>query len=135
MTDGAVTMYLSHEPPEIPWVAQILPRILPAWWTHLGNSADGAAYRNKGGSTVILSGATEDDGKRWLHVSTAHPTRRPTMDEIQDVKDLFIGRERYAIHVFPARSAHVNLHQNCYHLWSCMDGHPLPDFTRGGRTL
>lgn len=30
-----------------------------------------------------------------------------------------------------AAGKHVNKHPYCLHLWSCLDGPVLPDFTRG----
>jgi hypothetical protein len=63
----------------------------------------------------------------------------PDFDDLMIVKELFIGTEAKAIMVFPARSKHVNIHPHCLHLFSCMTGDPLPEFSSelegGGRTL
>jgi hypothetical protein len=48
---------------------------------------------------------------------------------------MFIGDGRKAIQVFAPVAEHVNIHEFCLHLWHCLDGDPLPDFTRGGPTI
>jgi len=81
--------------------------------------------------SVIVTEAVELDGKWWRHVSVAKPDRLPTYTEMVAVKEAFIGADRKALSVLPARSEHVNLHPFCLHLWWCCDGDPLPDFTAG----
>ena len=89
--------------------------------------------------TVISSVSREMDGKLWLHVSFAHPKRIPNYEEITSVKARFIGKDKYAMMIFPPEEMHVNLHGYCLHLWHCLDGHPLPEFSgydlKGRRTL
>lgn len=88
--------------------------------------------------SVISSVNREDDGRQWLHVSFAHRKRLPDYDEITMVKRLFIGEGKYAVMVFPPKDIHVNINPNCLHLWHCLDGHPLPEFSRvvgGYRTI
>jgi hypothetical protein len=89
--------------------------------------------------TVISSVSQESDGKRWLHVSFAHQKRMPNYEEITSVKARFIGKDKYAMMVFPPEDKYVNLHQYCLHLWHCLDGHPLPEFSgydlKGRRTI
>jgi hypothetical protein len=91
------------------------------------------------GKRVIVSWARRDDGKRWVHVSVSHPSRIPSYEELAEVKRRFIGSDRYAVMVFPEESKHVNIHPRCLHLWHCVDGHPLPEFSGelvgGGRTI
>jgi hypothetical protein len=53
---------------------------------------------------------------------------------MSEVKELFIGGDRQAIQVMPPRSNHVNIHE-VLHLWHCLDGDGLPDFTGGGETI
>jgi hypothetical protein len=89
--------------------------------------------------TVISSVCYEKDGKLWLHVSLAHHKRMPSYDEIKLVKEHFIGKDKYAMLVFPPEDKFVNLHPFCLHLWHCIDGHPLPEFSAllpsGARTI
>ena len=90
----------------------------------------GAKFRKIGTAmTVIVSIEPKDDGKRWLHVSAALPSRLPRHDEQAEIKEKFIGQDEYAISVFPPKEMHVNIHPHCLHLWHCLEGHPLPEFS------
>jgi hypothetical protein len=112
------------------WARDALPRVLPATWRVLRETLDGAMYE-RNGLRVIVSGATEQDGRRWLHVSCSRPTRLPDWDDLKLVKELFIGPGRQAIQVFPPRERYVNINSNVLHLWCCLDGDGIPDFTNG----
>jgi len=95
-----------------------------------GDGEDGYRFQHKlYPLTVITSAAIEADGKRWLHVSLAHQKRIPDYSEIQRVRKHFIGEDKYAVIVFPPKDFYVNLNPNCIHLWHCIDGHPLPEFS------
>lgn len=113
------------------WTFDHLPRVLPASYRVVETAEDGMKYMRKDHMTVIASGATELDGRKWLHVSCAHPTRLPSWKELMEVKEIFIGRDRAAIQVIPPKAKHINIHPNCLHLWCCLDGEILPDFTQG----
>lgn len=79
--------------------------------------------------------ARELDGRVWLHVSASRGSRLPSYADLVEVKELFIGRERKAVQVFPSRAEHVNIHPHALHLWHCVDGDVLPDFTHGSGSL
>lgn len=97
---------------------------------------DGAMYRHLLSEvTVIESVAKEQDHRRWLHVSLAHPRRLPTWEEVKMVKSIWIGDDKDAFQVLPRQSKYVNIHPFCLHLYHCLDAIPLPDFTRGGKTI
>ena len=81
--------------------------------------------------SVIVSGAVEQDGKRWVHVSVARPTRLPSYDDMAWAKQTFMGADAYAYSVWAPVDKHVNIHPWCLHLWACIDGDGLPDFTAG----
>lgn len=72
----------------------------------------------------------EADGKRWYHASISHKKRMPSHEELMETKDNFIGPDRYAVQVYPPKEFHVNIHGHCLHLWHCLDGHPLPEFSK-----
>lgn len=116
------------------WPA-FLPLVLPPGWKLLsGGTADddGVSYFHAGlRFTVILSAAFETDGKRWLHLSLAHPDRDPPWNWIVDAKELLLGKDRQAIMILPARERWVNIHAHAFHLWSCLDNDGLPDFSSG----
>ncbi len=106
--------------------------VAPDAWTTVSRTPDGASYRNYTSKlTCILSGAAEEDGKRWVHLSIAHARRQPSYQELAIAKVKFLGAEAMAFQVFAPKSQHVNIHANALHLWHCLDGNPLPDFTRG----
>jgi hypothetical protein len=112
------------------WVAEHLPVIPPAGWRLVtrSGSGDGAAYASVDGLAVILSGAVEADGKHWLHLSVSRRTYVPTWTDLRRVKETFLG-DRYACIVFPPAAFYVNLSANVLHLWACVDGWPLPEFS------
>lgn len=130
-----------HQPVPLP---DFLPTVLPADWREIDTSAwtgradrDYArAYRKHETVLVLISCATQTDGKHWLHVSVSRKNREiPTWTLMGEVKDLFVGAERTAIQVHPPRSKHVNIHPGVLHLWCCLDGEVVPDFTAGGETI
>ncbi len=93
-------------------------------------------YRNRlSGMTVIVTYADQLDGHEWQHVSATYGQRMPSYADLVAIKRLFIGPEAKAIEVYPPEAEHVNLHEHVRHLFSCMDGDPLPDFTRGTGSL
>lgn len=81
--------------------------------------------------SVIVSGGVEADGKKWLHVSCAYKNRLPSWEDLKMVKETFIGKDKKAIQVLPPDSEYVNVNPYCLHLWHCVNGDGLPDFTTG----
>ncbi len=123
----------AHAIPEADAWAVLGPLIdaLPRAWCTIRTGEDGAAFSHQDGRNVIVSVARESDGKRWLHASISRMGKMPTYDDLCEMKRLFVGRTRKAVEVFAPEAEHVNLHPTCRHLWACLDGDPLPDFTRG----
>lgn len=115
------------------WVEEYFPRVLPAGWeTYQRHAIDGLILWHKPSLlSVILSGSREEDGKRWLHLSVAHRQRIPAWSELKLVKDLFLGPHLWAIQVLPTADKYVNINPRVLHLWHCVDGIALPDFTGG----
>jgi len=121
-----------------------VPGVLPAGWVRL--EAPGPAFicQGLGGLRdvmVLFSVGVENDGRKWIHVSLSRPNRLPSWEDIQAVKDLFIGTERYAYQVLPPKLEHYSLPQGrprsgyVLHLWAPVSGEPpLPNFlkARGG---
>lgn len=85
------------------------------------------------GLLVICTATRERDGKRWLHASMSRRARLPSYEDMCLVKDVFVGRERLALQVFARSSQHVNINPFVLHLWSCLDGDPVPDFRHEGQ--
>jgi hypothetical protein len=110
---------------------QIDNRLDRTMWRHVMHADDGDCWMALGGLKVIWSAAEEEDGKIWMHVSVSRPTRLPSYTDLARVKALFIG-DRVSYSVWATAADHVNIHQNCLHLWAVLEGEePLPDFTRG----
>lgn len=111
------------------------PVVLPAPWMLEERAEDGARYISPLlGLVAILSLSRELDGRRWLHLSVSHVARLPRWRELVEVKEMLLG-DVYAYQVLPPRVKYVNIHERVLHLWHCLDGEPLPDFTRGGSTI
>jgi len=120
------------------------PTVLPAGWEEIDTSAwtggpDRAycrAYTKRGTTRVIVTSARYADGKRWVHVSVSRSNgQTPTWEGMSEVKEVFLGQERTALQVHPPREKYVNIHSGCLHLFCCLDGDILPDFTAGGETI
>lgn len=117
------------------WVRFAQVRILPPPWRLLELSADGGAYTD-GQRVIITSVAKEEDGRHWLHTSvTQKDLTLPSYGDLCAMKALFIGADRKAIMVFAPSREHINIHPRCLHLFCCLEGDPLPDFTSGLGTL
>lgn len=88
----------------------------PGWRRQSGGIAafyHGVWDNDKKQMRVIISYAKYDDGRLWYHVSVSHRKRMITYDEL----------------------VYVKRHPNCLHLFCCLDGDPLPDFTGGMGTI
>lgn len=111
-----------------------LVEALPREWKTRATEPDGAAFLRRDGLRVVVSVARHD-GKRWIHASASRPKEVPSYDDLKELHARFCGAERKAIQVFAPASEHVNIHPNCLHLWACLDGDGLPDFTEGTGSL
>ena len=58
-----------------------------------------------------------DDSIPWEHVSVSTRTRCPTWDEMCWVKSLFWDDEEVVVQYHPAKSAYVNYHPFCLHMY------------------
>lgn len=137
MSQALPVMSMPHRPePPAELLARCEPKILPGYWVEDIRGADGVRYVNpKQRLSLIWSVAQEGDGKWWQHISVAHPARLPTWDELVTIKEWLIGRDVDAYQVIPKRSNYVNIHPNCLHLFRCLEGDVLPDFTDGSGSL
>lgn len=71
--------------------------------------------------TIVASDGTGSeaygDGTVWEHVSVSTPKHLPNWTEMGFVKDLFWGDDEAVMQLHPPRSAYVNNHAYCLHLW------------------
>lgn len=117
------------------WALKYLPKVLPPAWQRRMPGMDGSGYIREDGLVVMMSGSVAEDGKRWLHVSLSRKTRLPNWGDLKHVRDVFLGPEKTAYQIIAPRSEWINMHKFCLHLWHCVDGDPLPDFTRGSMSI
>jgi hypothetical protein len=117
------------------YIDKTVRRVMRRHWHLDKEGEDGASFssiKKRVGYYVIFSTYEYDDGKTWAHVSVSRSDKAmPTWDDMVWVKEEFLGKEAKAIIVIPPRSEHVSIHDTCHHLWHCIDGDELPDFTLG----
>jgi hypothetical protein len=94
-------------------------------------SADGYMFISINGLSIIITYEIHQE-KRWIHVSFARKSRMPDYNDIKIIKRDFIGDNKKAIMIFPDEEHYVNLHPYCLHLFCCLDGDGLPEFSREG---
>jgi hypothetical protein len=82
------------------------------------------------GRLMVIAGEETHDSRRWLHVSCSLPDRLPSWEQLQAVKDAFVGEEHTALQVLPPKAQHFSHHPYCLHLWHAVDGSVVPDFRR-----
>jgi len=75
-------------------------------------------------TTLKVLAAPSDS--EWQHVSVSIPSRIPTWNEMNMVKDLFWDEEDTVVQFHPKKSEYVNNCKTCLHLWMYRDGHVLP---------
>ncbi|HRZ15320.1 MAG TPA: hypothetical protein P5110_07425 [Candidatus Omnitrophota bacterium] len=68
-------------------------------------------------STGAIVMVVSSDGGGWDHVSVSCRNRCPRWEEMCYIKDLFFEPEETVIQFHPKKSAYVNNHPYCLHLW------------------
>lgn len=104
-------------------------------WTEVWSPVPDSVSGQMGKLRFIVSGETEQDGKRWVHLSIIKANAIPEWNELVRVRNAVLGEEALCLHIVSRRSQHVNIHPYCMHLWWCVDGDPVPDFTKGSGLL
>jgi len=69
-------------------------------------------------STMDLIDNKDGVLKSCHHVSVSRKGKPVKWQDIVYVKDVFMGEETEAFHIVPKHSEYVNLHENCFHIWS-----------------
>jgi len=88
-------------------------------------------YMRNDGMTVIC-GLENHEGKWWLHVSCAKSDSLPTWEDLKEVKNIFIGKNKKSVQILPNEKQYINIHKYCLHLYNT-DDDGLPDFTHEGQ--
>ncbi len=110
------------------------PKVLPPAWRQVDSPMPGQRlYEKSNGLQVIFTADNLwEDGKTWLHISLARALYMPSYEDMKEVKDIFIGKCREALQVFPRADKHIDIHPFCLHLWCAVEGNGLPDFGKEG---
>ena len=90
----------------------------------LGDDYNGAFQFKINGNrwSVIAS-----NGGGWDHVSLSLDKKRtPTWEEMCKLKSMFFRDDETVVQFHPAKVDHINLMNNCLHLWRSHDDHNLP---------
>jgi len=103
--------------------------------TNEGTGLNGAFVVKRGKHTLIFCivsnghgwDAAGFAGKVWEHVSVSLKERTPTYEEMDYIKRLFWKDDETVMQLHVPRTDHINIHDNCLHLWRPKDGMiPLP---------
>jgi hypothetical protein len=106
-------------------------------WRLVTPGADGlGSWRHRArGLGLVHSIALELDGHWWEHVSISRADgTMPSWEQTRDVFREVAGVDALGIVVIPPKAEHVDLAEVA-HVWRCLTRRPLPDFTRGGRSI
>jgi len=80
--------------------------------------ASGTRPYAKGHLRVLYSPKEHHPDGYWKHASVSHPTRYPTWDEILGVRYSFFDENDEVVQILPPKGEYINVHKNCFHLWS-----------------
>lgn len=95
----------------------------------------GAWTHGSRGLGLIHSIALEQDGEVWEHISVSRKDgEMPTWEQVRDVFHEVCGDDALGIIVVPPKDEHVNIAEVA-HVWRCLTKRPIPDFTRGSRSI
>lgn len=87
------------------------------------------------GLGLVHSVARELDGQVWEHISVSRRDGDlPTWEQMRDVFHEVAGPDALGIIVVPPKSEHVDIAEVA-HVWHCLTRRPIPDFTRGLKTI
>ena len=104
----------------------VVPRVLPAGWTsrkvQIGPIEAIMVENLVTGLRVLVSVDPVQPGQQWLHVSASRANRLPSWEDLHEVKNLLIGREKTTVQLLPKESDYVNFNKYTLHLWHRLDG-------------
>jgi hypothetical protein len=107
----------------------ILFLILPEDWQELIPISIGQRRYMKDNEMYVLVSEELRDDEWWRHVSFSRRDRLPSWEDLREVKDIFIGKEKIAVQVLPRKSEYVNIAPYVLNIYHRLDDiSPLPDF-------
>lgn len=109
----------------------VLPKVLPPNWHEVEQYSNAGWFRQGNAGLAICFEVEQVDGDLWIHISLSRRAQMPDYADLTEVKAVFLGPDRKAIMVLPAKGEHYNLHPYCLHLYSPITRDPLPDFRTG----
>lgn len=56
-------------------------------------------------------------GGGWEHLSVSTPTRTPSWEEMQKMKEIFWNDDEVCMQLHPKKEDYVNNHPYCLHIW------------------
>lgn len=92
------------------------PIILPPSWKQISSPIPYQKCFRKFNGLAVLVGQFEYEGDRWLHVSCSHKNKLPKWKEFLEIKNIFVGKDKKAIQIFPKQAEYVNIMPYCLHL-------------------
>lgn len=110
-----------------PWFAPAIERAAKLGWK-CGKTSASLWNEHPSGLRVMLSGNTESDGNKWLHLSVSRKDRLPKWDELKAARAVFLTEDLKALQIFPPKEEYVNDNPFVLHLWVNLTKDPLPDF-------
>jgi hypothetical protein len=127
---------LDEEALSCAWVRAAVKVVDPRWVEIEPPLRGLVAWQNRPeGLQVFCSSTARVDGRRWLHFSVCGRQFLPSWEQLVRAKEAILGLETKAIQVIAPRSEWVNINPRVLHLWVCLDGDVLPDFTEGTGSL
>lgn len=91
------------------------------------NNLDSALVKLPDCGTCTVVWGDNENGMEHVSVSPLKKFRIPSWDDMCVLKNIFFYDEEETYQVHPKKSEHINIKQNCLHLWKPI-GHELWDF-------
>jgi hypothetical protein len=92
----------------------------------LGLYHPGLFFTSNDSSLRVMITEEVHEGLTFLHVTMSRRSRYPSYEDMQWVKNSFIGKDNQAVQVLPKEGQHVNIHDYCLHLWHCYEKELFP---------
>jgi len=117
------------------WFRDRRPRILASGWFEVEEKycpPNAFGYMRLGllgpNLNVMVSGHMDESGKRWLNASCTAYDRRPTLEDFEEVRDIFMGEHTLALIYLPPKGETTDPAQaKVLTLSCCLDIQPFAE--------